>query len=152
MDYARFNYVAQPEDGITHKGIFPRIGDYDEWAIEWGYRPMLDAKTPMEDHKALEKMTQKAQKNPRLWWGDGEGLRGVDPRRQTEDLGNDAVKSSTYGIMNLKREMAQLDKWTFDENDIHDENLEDMYSQMLKSEANYVYDGSGHRPESNRLQ
>jgi hypothetical protein len=140
MDYARFNYVAQPEDGITHKGIFPRIGDYDEWAIEWGYRPMLDVKTPMEDHKALEKMTQKAQKNPRLWWGDGEGLRGVDPRRQTEDLGNDAVKSSTYGIMNLKREMAQLDKWTFDENDIHDENLEDMYSQMLNQYIRY----SGH--------
>ena len=140
MDYARFNYVAQPEDGITHKGIFPRIGDYDEWAIEWGYRPMLDAKTPMEDHKALENMTQKAQKNPRLWWGDGEGLRGVDPRRQTEDLGNDAVKSSTYGIMNLKREMAQLDKWTFDENDIHDENLEEMYSQMLNQYIRY----SGH--------
>jgi hypothetical protein len=130
MDYARFNYVAQPEDGITQKGIFPRIGDYDEWVIEWGYRPMLDAKTPMEDHKALEPMTQKAQKNPRLWWGDGEGLRGVDPRRQTEDLGDDAVKSNTYGVMNLKREMAQLEKWTFDENDIHDENLATMYGQM----------------------
>lgn len=130
MDYARFNYVAQPEDGITQKGIFPRIGDYDEWVIEWGYRPMLDAKTPMEDHKALEAMTQEAQKNPRLWWGDGEGLRGVDPRRQTEDLGDDAVKSSTYGVMNLKREMAELPKWTFDENDIHDENLATMYGQM----------------------
>ena len=130
MDYARFNYVAQPEDGISQKGIFPRIGDYDMWAIEWGYRPMLDAKTPMEDHKALEAMTQKAQKNPRLWWGDGEGLRGVDPRRQTEDLGDDAVKSSTYGVMNLKREMAELPKWTFDENDIHDENLSTMYGQM----------------------
>lgn len=130
MDYARFNYVAQPEDGIARTGIFPRIGDYDMWAIEWGYRPMLDAKTPMEDHKALEAMTQQAQQNPRLWWGDGEGLRGVDPRRQTEDLGDDAVKSSTYGVMNLKREMAQLEKWTADEEDIHDENLEEMYGQM----------------------
>ena len=138
MDYARFNYVAQPEDGITQKGIFPRIGDYDEWVIEWGYRPMLDAKTPMEDHKALEPMTQKAQKNPRLWWGDGEGLRGVDPRRQTEDLGDDAVKSSTYGIMNLKREMAQLEKWTFDENDIHDENLATMYKQMQTQFVRYA--------------
>lgn len=130
MDYARFNYVAQPEDGIDRKGIFPRIGDYDMWAIEWGYRTMPDAKTPMEDHKALEAMTQKAQKNPRLWWGDGEGLRGVDPRRQTEDLGDDAVKSSTYGVMNLKREMAQLEKWTADDEDIHDDNLEEMYDQM----------------------
>lgn len=138
MDYARFNYVAQPEDGIDRKGIFPRIGDYDMWAIEWGYRPMLDAKTPMEDHKALEAMTQKAQQNPRLWWGDGEGLRGVDPRRQTEDLGNDAVKSSTYGVMNLKREMAQLEKWTADEEDIHDQNLEEMYGQMQNQLIRYA--------------
>ena len=138
MDYARFNYVAQPEDGISRKGIFPRIGDYDMWAIEWGYRPMPGAKTPMEDHKALEAMTQKAQQNPRLWWGDGEGLRGVDPRRQTEDLGDDAVKSSTYGVMNLKREMAQLEKWTADEEDIHDDNLEEMYSQMLNQFIRYA--------------
>ena len=138
MDYARFNYVAQPEDGVTQKGIFPRIGDYDEWAIEWGYRPMLEAKTPMEDHLALEKLTAEAQKNPRLWWGDGEGLRSVDPRRQTEDLGDDAVKSSTYGVMNLKREMAQLDKWTFDETDIHDENLSTMYGQMRSQYVRYA--------------
>jgi len=138
MDYARFNYVAQPEDGIDRKGIFPRIGNYDMWAIEWGYRPMLDAKTPMEDHKALEAMTQKAQQNPRLWWGDGEGLRGVDPRRQTEDLGDDAVKSSTYGVMNLKREMAQLEKWTADEKDIHDQNLEEMYGQMQNQLIRYA--------------
>lgn len=140
MDYARFNYVAQPEDGVTQKGIFPRIGDYDEWAIEWGYRPMLDAKTPMEDHLALEKLTAEAQNNPRLWWGDGEGLRNVDPRRQTEDLGDDAVKSSTYGVMNLKREMAELKKWTFEETDIYDENLSTIYSQMRSQYARY----SGH--------
>lgn len=138
MDYARFNYVAQPEDGISRTGIFPRIGDYDKWAIEWGYRLMPGAKTPMEDHKALENMTAKAQKNPRLWWGDGEGLRGVDPRRQTEDLGDDAVKSSTYGVMNIKREMAQLEKWTADDEDIHDDNLEEMYGQMRSQIMRYA--------------
>lgn len=138
MDYARFNYVAQPEDGIGRTGIFPRIGDYDKWAIEWGYCMMPGAKTPMEDHKALEAKTAKAQQNPRLWWGDGEGLRGVDPRRQTEDLGDDAVKSSTYGVMNLKREMAQLERWTADEEDIHDENLEEMYGQMQGQFMRYV--------------
>lgn len=138
MDYARFNYVAQPGDGITRNGIFPRIGDYDNWAIEWGYRTMPDANTPMEDHKALETMTAKAQKNPRLWWGDGEGLHGVDPRRQTEDLGDDAVKSSTYGMMNLKREMAELEKWTYDENDIYDENLYTMYSEMRSQFVRYA--------------
>lgn len=138
MDYARFNYVAQPEDGISRKGIFPRIGDYDMWAIEWGYRPMPGATTPMEDHKAMEPRTAEAQKNPRLWWGDGEGLRGVDPRRQTEDLGDDAVKSSTYGIMNLKREMAQLPHWTMDEEDIYDRNLSDMYGEMLDQYIRYA--------------
>ncbi|MCM1372008.1 MAG: zinc-dependent metalloprotease [Bacteroides sp.] len=138
MDYARFNYVAQPEDGIDRKGIFPRIGDYDRWAIEWGYRAMPDAKTPLEDHKALEAMTSKAQKNHRLWWGDGEGLRGVDPRRQTEDLGDDAVKSSNYGILNLKREMKELTKWTYEDSDIYDENLEEMYSQMRGQYLRYA--------------
>ena len=73
-----------------------------------------------------------------MWWGDGEGLRGVDPRRQTEDLGDDAVKSSTYGVMNLKREMAELEKWTFDENDIHDENLATMYQQMQTQFLRYA--------------
>lgn len=137
MDYARFNYVAQPEDGISQKGIFPRIGDYDDWAIQWGYMPMLDAQNEDEDHKALEPMVLKAQQNPRLWWGDGEGLRS-DPRRQTEDLGDDAVKASTYGVMNLKREMANLVSWTADEKDIYDNNLEEMYTQFRSQFLRYT--------------
>lgn len=129
MDYARFNYVAQPEDGMTQDCIFPRINDYDDWAIEWGYRPMLDAKDVDEDHKMLEPMVREAGKNPRLWWGDGEGYRN-DPRRQTEDLGDDAVKASEYGIKNLKRELQNLQLWTVDEKDIYNENLATMYAQM----------------------
>lgn len=129
MDYARFNYVAQPEDGMTQECIFPRINDYDDWAIEWGYRPMLDAKDVAEDHKMLEPMVREAGKNPRLWWGDGEGYRN-DPRRQTEDLGDDAVKASEYGIKNLKRELQNLPQWTADEKDIYNENLATMYAQM----------------------
>ena len=138
MDYARFNYVAQPEDNISQAGIFPRIGDYDEWAIEWGYRPMLDAYNSDQDHRALEPLVQQAQQNPRLWWGDGEGLRGVDPRRQTEDLGDDPVKSSNYGIMNLKREMANLEAWTADPDDIYDRNLMEMYSQFRSQYIRYA--------------
>lgn len=138
MDYARFNYVAQPEDNISREGIFPRIGEYDRWAIEWGYRLMPDAKNPLEDHKAMEAKVTEAQKNPRLWWGDGEGLRGVDPRRQTEDLGDDAVKSSNYALLNLKREMAQLEQWTMDEEDIYDENLMTMYAQMRAQFIRYT--------------
>jgi len=131
MDYARFNYVAQPGDGLTQHEIFPRINDYDEWAIEWGYTPMLDAKNEDEDYKALQSLFEKEKVagNPRLWWGDGE-TRQDDPRRQTEDLGDDAVKASEYGILNLRRELQNLPQWTYAEDDIYNENLETMYNQI----------------------
>ena len=131
MDYARFNYVAQPEDGISRAGIFPRINDYDIWAIEWGYRPMIGATDEDSDHAMLEELIQKnLPGNPRLWFGDGETNRVNDPRCQTEDLGDDAVKASEYGILNLKREIAALPKWTYDNKDIYNENLKGMYDQI----------------------
>ncbi len=132
MDYARFNYVAQPEDRISHTGIFPRIGDYDLWAIQWGYKPMIGATDEEQDHKMLEPMTAQAQKNRRLWWGDGESFEGLDdPRRQTEDLGDDAVKASIYGIENLKREVAGLPQWTLDnEKDLYWQDIQTMYNQI----------------------
>ncbi len=132
MDYARFNYVAQPEDNISHAGIFPRINDYDDWAIRWGYTYLPDAKDEDEDHQMMEEMTAKSQENPRLWWGDGETNEGqLDPRRQTEDLGDDAVKASTYGILNLKYEISRLPEWTNDDSkDIYGEALGRMYGQI----------------------
>ncbi len=130
MDYARFNYVAQPEDGISREGIFPRIGDYDMWAIAWGYKPMLDAKDELEDHKMLEPMVLESLKNRRLWWGDGEGEHR-DPRCQTEDLGDDAVKASYYGILNLKRLAKNLPEYIKDdEKDIYGNDLSTMYNQI----------------------
>lgn len=130
MDYARFNYVAQPEDGITRNGIFPRINDYDLWAITWGYKPMLGAKDEQEDHKMLEPMVLESLKNRRLWWGDGEST-SLDPRRQTEDLGDDAVKASHYGILNLQRLVKNLVAYTSDdEKDIYDRNISTMYDQV----------------------
>ncbi len=137
MDYARFNYVAQPEDGISHVGIFPRIGEYDQWAIRWGYTPMLGAKDEDEDHKMLEPMTARAQQNRRLWWGDGEATQ-TDPRRQTEDLGDDPVKASHYGILNLQRQLKALPQWTLDnEKDLYWNDLENMYYQMRRQFQRY---------------
>ena len=137
MDYARFNYVAQPEDGIGYDGIFPRIGDYDEWAIEWGYKPVLDVADAATDHKLMEKMvTERLKDNPRLWWGDGEGYRS-DPRCQTEDLGDDAVKASEYGILNLKREITKLPEWAYDENDIYNQNLSQLWNQIMNQYFRY---------------
>ena len=138
MDYARFNYVAQPEDGMTQHEIFPRINDYDIWAIQWGYTPMLDAEDEDADYRALQSLFAKegVAGNPRLWWGDGETWQD-DPRRQTEDLGDDAVKASEYGILNLKREILKLPEWTRSEDDIYNENLRSMYDEILDQFQRY---------------
>lgn len=140
MDYARFNYVAQPEDNISHEGIFPRIGDYDKWAIEWGYTPMWNAYDDESDHWELERLTSERLKgNRRLWFGDGETNTTNDSRCQTEDLGDDAVKASEYGILNLKRELKQLPQWTYESNDIHNENLESVYEGICTQFLRYTY-------------
>ena len=88
MDYARFNYVAQPEDKISEKGLFPRINDYDKWAIKWGYQYRPEFKDPAKEKKALRaEVTKVLEGNRRLWWSGDEG-RAQDPRSQTEDLGD----------------------------------------------------------------
>lgn len=125
MDYARFNYVAQPEDGIGERGLFPRIGDYDKWAIKWGYQYRPEFKDEFEEKEQLMTETTKVlAANPRLWFG-GEG-RNEDPRAQTEDLGDDNVKASDYGIKNLKRVVAGLPEWTRQTNYRHDD-LQEMW-------------------------
>lgn len=135
MDYARFNYVAQPEDNITEKGLFPRIGDYDKWAIEWGYRFIGEGDVEKDMKINNQWIIKNVGGNPRLWFG-GEG-RGNDPRAQTEDLGDNAMKSSEYGIKNLKRVLAALPEWTKEEGD-HYENLSDMYAQVIGQFGRYV--------------
>jgi hypothetical protein len=93
MDYARFNYVAQPEDNISPVGLYPRIGEYDKWAIQWGYSPISGTRDEEEDKKVLNKwILDSLGSNPRLWFG-GEG-QNFDPRAQTEDLGDNSVKAS----------------------------------------------------------
>jgi len=136
MDYARFNYVAQPEDNISEKGLFPRIGDYDEWAIEWGYRLFPQYKGPDEEVGNLNKWVIEKLKNDRLWWGDGESNRD-DPRSQTEDLSNDNVKASMYGIENLQRILPNLIEWTKVENEDYS-NLSNMYRQLTSQFNRYM--------------
>ena len=108
MDYARFNYVAQPEDRISEKGLFPRINDYDKWAIKWGYQYRPEFSDPFKEKDQLRKeVTQVLSNNPRLWYSGGEG-RGSDPRSQTEDLSDNNMKASDYGMKNLKRVMEKI--------------------------------------------
>lgn len=136
MDYARFNYVAQPEDNITPAGLFARIGDYDKWAIEWGYRLFPEFKSPEAEKGKLNQWTREKLKDRRLWWGDGESNQD-DPRSQTEDLSDNSVKASEYGIKNLKRIIPELMKWTKQDNEDYT-NLTDIYNQVTGQFSRYV--------------
>ncbi len=135
MDYARFNYVAQPEDKIGIKGLYPRIGDYDNWAIEWGYRYFPDSKTAESDAVILDKMTTEAAKNRRLWFGTE--TNPDDPNSQNEDLGNNAMLASEYGIKNLKVIIKGLPQWTKVKGEGY-ENLETMYGQLTAQFGRYM--------------
>lgn len=135
MDYARFNYVAQPEDKIPQELLFPRIGEYDDWAIEWGYK--YTGKTAEEDKKALYTITtDRLNNNPRLFFGSYEGG-GKDPRSQAEDLGDNVAKSNAYGVKNLKRVIAGLPEWTKTD-DGFNTNLYQMYAQTANQYFRYV--------------
>ena len=135
MDYARFNYVAQPEDGIGKEGIYPRINLYDKWAIEYGYKP-TEFKTPKEDHLYWNKVIiDRLNAQPELWFG-GEGY-DQDPRAQSEDLGDDAVAASEYGIKNLQRIVGQLPEWNKEEANMYT-NLDRMFSALTSQYNRYV--------------
>ncbi|MFC7348032.1 zinc-dependent metalloprotease [Chryseobacterium zhengzhouense] len=135
MDYARFNYVAQPEDNIGDSGIFPRIGDYDNWAIEWGYKRFNQFKSPDAEKEYLNKWVIKNLKNERLWFGTE--TNPLDPRSQSEQVGDNAMIASTYGIKNLKRIVDNLDDWTKTPNEDY-KNLEMMYDQVTTQFRRYL--------------
>ncbi|MCU0445126.1 MAG: zinc-dependent metalloprotease [Microscillaceae bacterium] len=133
MDYARFNYVAQPEDGITD--FFPRIGDYDIWAIEWGYRYFANAKSAEEESKLLNDLTKEKVKNPRLAFGTE--VSPHDPRYQTEDLSDNAMIASGYGIKNLQRIIVKLPDWTATSGKSY-EDLAGLYDQVFFQYRRYL--------------
>lgn len=136
MDYARFNYVAQPEDNIGVKGIFPRIGEYDKWAIEWGYKLVPGAKTAAEETPWLNKrVIDKLASGKQYFFGiekvPNDAKTYYDPRNQREDLGDDAMKASAYGIANLKRIGKHLMEWTRQPNEDYTRAGE-MYMEIVK--------------------
>ena len=136
MDYARFNYVAQPGDeGVAlmpSDWDTPNIGVYDIYAVKWGYKPILDV-THEEEKSILQNwITEKAEDLKYRF-----GSAGIDPSSQTEDLGDNAVKASEYGIANLKRIMPNLVEWTTENGETYDE-LEYMYNQVLGQFRRYM--------------
>ena len=136
MDYARFNYVAQPGDeGVAlmpSDWDTPNVGVYDIYAVKWGYKPILDV-TQEEEKSILQGwITEKADDLKYRF-----GSAGIDPSSQTEDLGDNAVKASEYGIANLKRIMPKLIEWTTEDGETYDE-LEYMYNQVLGQFRRYM--------------
>lgn len=133
MDYARFNYVAQPEDGITN--FFPGIGAYDKWAIEWGYKPVFDTKDAEADKLILNKWVLAHANDPKYWFGSE--INPYDPRSQSEDLGNNAMLASEYGIKNLKRIVPSLKDWYKEEGEKYSK-LNEMYGQVVGQYRRYI--------------
>jgi hypothetical protein len=133
MDYARFNYVAQPEDGV--QDLFPRIGDYDKWAIQWGYSYFNDAKSNEEESTLLNKLTIEKIKNPRLRFGTE--VSPCDPRYQTEDLSDNAMRASEYGIKNLQRIVPNLIEWTKADGESYEE-LDELYTNVVGQYRRYI--------------
>lgn len=135
MDYARFNYVAQPEDKIGESGIMPRIGDYDNWAIDWGYRRFYQYNSPDKEKEHLNKLVISKLKDNRLWFGTESNP--YDPRSQSEQVGDDAMIASNYGIKNLKLIVENLERWTKKPNEDFS-SLSTMYDQVTGQFARYL--------------
>lgn len=125
MDYARFNYVAQPGDeGVS---LYPAIGIYDKYAVDWGYRYIPNAKTPDDEKALLNQWIVSKNGNPLYNFGNPSA---IDPRAQTEDLGNNAMKASSYGVANLKRIVPNLVKWTAENGKNYDD-LNELFGQLV---------------------
>lgn len=134
MDYARFNYVAQPEDkGVN---LMPRIGAYDDWSIQFGYRYFPDARSADEERAILHELIKAKAGDPVYRYG-AQQFQVVDPSSQTEDIGDNAVKASQYGIANLKRILPRLREWTAEPGEDYRE-LEELYGQVVGQFNRYI--------------
>lgn len=134
MDYARFNYIAQPGDGDV--ALMPEIGIYDKYAIKWGYKP-IPGKTGKAEKETLDKWILEHADDPMYRFGSQQSGGVIDPSSQTEDLGDDAVLASKYGIANLKRIVPNLIEWTGETGKEYDD-LETLYGQVLGQYNRYM--------------
>lgn len=135
MDYARFNYIAQPGDGITGADLYPRINYYDKWAIEWGYKLIPDAKSEEAEKPTLNQWILTKANDPKYWFGTESNP--DDPRSQSEDLGDDSMLASHYGILNLQRIVPNLESWTAADHEGYD-NLKELYGEVVTQYNRYA--------------
>ncbi len=134
MDYARFNYVAQPGDGVKNYGA--KIGEYDIWSIVYGYKPIPEANSTEAERKILNQWIKEKAGNPVYRFG-AQQWRTIDPSSQTEDLGDDAVKASTLGIANLKRILPNLIKWSAEDGEDYSD-LRELYGEIFGQLNRYM--------------
>ena len=131
MDYSRFNYVAQPEDGIAVEDLVPGIGPYDKWATMWGYKPIPGAKTPDAEKPTLDEWARQQDDKPWLRFSTA-GSAGSDPGEETEAVGDaDAIKSTALGLKNLQRVSKMLVPATTTEKGETYDDLAEIYGRML---------------------
>lgn len=137
MDYARFNYVAQPGD--VERGVRmmpPPFGPYDDYLIRWAYTPVPQAKTPEEEYAITSKWITELSDKPVYRYGKQQSDI-LDPRSQTEDLGDDAVKATQYGVKNLKYILGHLNAWLGEE-DFDYTHRSDLYNGILMQYLTYM--------------
>ncbi len=136
MDYARQNYVAQPGDGLAPKDFIRRLGPFDRFVINWGYRVIPEARTPEAERPILNRWVTE-EKGPMAYRYISEGLTGIDPRSQTEDIGDDPIRATTYAIANMKRMVPNLIQWTSRPGEDYDD-LAELYGEALQNWARYM--------------
>jgi len=134
MDYARFNHIAQPGDGVTN--LFPRVGEYDEWSIIYGYKPIPNANSAEAERPTLNKWIKERADDPAMRFGR-QTRDPADPTAQTEDLGDDPIKSATYGTNNLKYMVPQLVSWMKEDGEDYSE-LEEVYNSVYGQLGKYL--------------
>ena len=130
MDYARYNYVAQPGDKNIR--FVRQLGPYDDYSIEWGYRYF--GESPEKEKEILREIVDSKSLDPIYMFGGY----GNDPNSQTENIGNDPVKASMYGIKNLKIVAENLMKWTLKPTENYND-LNEIYGELMSVYRRYVY-------------
>lgn len=137
MDYARFNYVAQPSD----KGVRldpPVLGPYDYWLVEYAYKPVPEAQTMKDEAAVLESWTDAKAGDPIYRYGRQQVLHRYDPSANSEDLGNDPIKASDYGIANLKYILAHFKEWMNNEDDPDASVRAERYEALCNQYSRYI--------------
>ncbi|MEG0796619.1 MAG: zinc-dependent metalloprotease [Odoribacter sp.] len=136
MDYARNNYIAQPEDKNV-KLTPPLLGVYDIYMIKLGYAPIYDAPTPADEYETINRWIQEKANDPMYIYGEQQILSTLDPASLSESLGDDAIKASRYGIKNLRYIMKHLLEWSSIENQNY-EQINTLYEEIVKQYSRYM--------------